>query len=128
MHSTAVPTSGQARINFKRRQRAAFWNPAATHTIWTGDRDRFATPYQTRLVSWLRANGIDTSRVDADSPITTDDCTVTFTQFRRNKAGRPFSDGKHPLAVRRRTVPLRLTFQPAALAEINRLTTTSQEG
>lgn len=115
--TTTTPTSGQARINWKRLQRAAYW-AAGQHTVWPRDPADWGTPrhtdwgspYQSRVIAWLRANRIDSTRVDADSPIVATRSTIAFTEIRLNEQGRPFMDGRDRLAVEQRTVRLRVHF------------------
>ena len=115
MNTTTVPRSGQARINHKRRQRAAFWSAAAEQTVWDGARDQWGSPRQSLVTEWIKANGIDPHTVAVESPITVGTMGITYTEIRRNAQGRPFVDGRGRRAVEVRTVPLLVPFlDPAA--------------
>lgn len=101
--------SGQTRINFKRNQRAAFWQnyPAMPSgdilTVWTGNRWDWSTPYQTRVTAWLRGNGIDPTCVLADRPIHQTARHITWWQPEH-------TDGRPSIASRLCSAPLLVPF------------------
>lgn len=109
--STLTPTSGQARVNHKRAQRALYWSlfPALPSKggvlmVWDGDRDRWSTSYQSRVMAWLAANGIDSGGIPADSTITASAERITYEVF--DDSGVPALAGMRKLHM----VPLRVAF------------------
>lgn len=63
-----------------------------TQAVWDGTLDRLGTAYQTHVITWLTANGINPLDVDAISPITTTDTEIRYTRILRDDHGRPFTD------------------------------------
>lgn len=107
---TTTPTSGQARTNHKRTQRALYWQHFPAEIIWDGDSLLWGSAHQSRVMDWLTTNGIDAPSVSATSPITLHDGEITFTVVLRNDNDRPYADGSGQPASEVRMVALLVPF------------------
>lgn len=107
----SAPTSGQARINHKRGQRALYWSlfPALPSKggvlmVWDWRRDQWNPAHLHQVQIWLAANGIDSHRIPADSSITASAERITYEEF--DDCGVPALAGMRKLHM----VPLLVPF------------------
>lgn len=109
-----TPSSGQARINSKRAQRAALWTgsgaPVTPQVVWTGQLDH-SSDYQTHVIAWLLANGIEGQLVDACQSITVAAGEIRYTRILLNADGKPYAALPGVPATSTGVAPLLVPFE-----------------